>query len=675
MPDLSAIERALRAADAAGNVEDARRLAQAYAQAKAAQPDFSNTTGGSKSTEDDLNDPWRDIKMGGRSTMEGVAGIVDLLTSPLRAGAQMATGQRAGTMTDLASRGADKMGLPRPVNSQERVMSDIGRAVSGGAVTMGGGAAMAGLPGMAGHVGTTLSAQPLLQTLSGITGAASSGTVRENGGGQGAQIAAGIVGGLAPSGLIGTGQAAVRGALRGGEAGRKALGNSIDDFTRAGSTPTIGQGADNLRSRFSEAVLRNAPGSSGVVRNRLEQQAEEMGAGVERIAGKLSTAQGAERGGKAIIQGITGPSGFMSRFKTESSKLYDEVEKRLPPGTHVQPQATQRVLADLTTPIQGATNTSGLLMSPKVAQIAKAFGDDIAANGGSMPYEAMKRLRTQLGEMIGDSALSPDTPTRQLRKLYGSMSDDMAAAAVATGDPKAIQAAQRANAYYRAGSNRIDDIERVVDKNGGAEKVYQAFFANSKEGGTTIRKVMSSLDGQSQRDLAATTLRRLGKANPSAQNEVGDAFSAETYLTNWSRMAPEAKRALFDRFGPSFSKDLDSIAAATAKVRKANQTLPNPSGSAVVAGQTTAFGGLGYALLSGNPTTAGGIAAALTGTHLSARAMTSPGFVKWLARTTQLPAGAIPAQLSILANMAKTDEGAAEAYAALTANPTAKQQP
>ena len=42
MADLKAIERALRAADEAGNVEDARRLARAYAEARKSQPDFSN---------------------------------------------------------------------------------------------------------------------------------------------------------------------------------------------------------------------------------------------------------------------------------------------------------------------------------------------------------------------------------------------------------------------------------------------------------------------------------------------------------------------------------------------------------------------------------------------------------------------------------------------------------
>ena len=444
----------------------------------------------------------------------------------------------------------------------------------------------------------------------------------------------------------------------------------MDDFGRAGSAPTVGQGASNARSRLTEAVLRNAPGSSGVVRNRLEQQAGELGAGVDKAASRLSTAQGAERGGNAVIRGITGPSGFMSRFKAESSRLYDDVEKLLPPGTKVPAQATQQALADLTTPIQGAANTSGLLMNPKVAGIAKAFGDDLAANGGTMPYEAVKRLRSQIGELIGDSALSPDTPTRQLRRLYGAMSDDLSQAAVATGDQRVIQAASRANAYYRAGMKRVDDIERVVDRSGGPEAVYKALFNNSREGGTTLRKVMQSLDGQAQRDLAATTLRRLGKANPSAQDELGEVFSPETYLTNWSRMAPEAKRALFDRFGPGFSKDLDAIASATAKVRGANQTLPNPSGSAVVAGQTTAFGAIAYSLISGNVPTAAGVATALAGTNVGARVMTNPRFVKWLAQTTRLPAAALPSQLSILASMAKDDEDLRETYRQLTENPT-----
>lgn len=662
MADLQAIERALRAADAAGNVEDARRLAQAYQQAKASQADFSDVRGGVKSTEKDYNPTTHGIKLGARSTMEGVAGVVDLLTSPLRAGAEFITGDRPGTMTELAGRGADALGLPRPNSATERVQADIGRGLSGGAATMGAGGAMAALPGIAGRIGAQLSAQPALQSVSNAIGSGAAGTVRENGGGTGAQIAAGLAGGLAPSAALGGAQATLRGVMRGGEAGRQALQQNVDDFARVGSAPTVGQGANNARSRYSEAILRNAPGSSGVVRGRLDQQSEEIGAGVDRIASKLSGAQGAERGGKAIISGITGPSGFMARFKAESSRLYDEVGKRLPPDAKVQAQNTQQVLTELTTPIQGATNTSGVLMNPKLAGIAKAFGDDLAANGGTLPYEAIKRLRSQIGEVIGDSALSPDTPTRQLRRVYGALSDDLNAAAIATGDPKAIQAASRANAYYKAGMKRVESIESVVDKAGGPEKVYMAMFNSSREGGSTIRKVMQSLDGQAQRDLAAVTLRRLGKATPGAQDDLGEVFSTETYLTNWNRMAPEAKRALFDRFGPSFSKDMDAIAAATAKVRGANQTLANPSGSAVMGGQLAAFGSLAWKLLSLDAAGAAGIGGGLAAANATARAMTNPKFVKWLAGTTRVPPAAVPSQLSVLASMAKTDDDIAAVY-------------
>lgn len=52
MADLAQIERALRAADAAGNTEDARRLAQAYAAERAQnRPDFGNVQGHADTVE------------------------------------------------------------------------------------------------------------------------------------------------------------------------------------------------------------------------------------------------------------------------------------------------------------------------------------------------------------------------------------------------------------------------------------------------------------------------------------------------------------------------------------------------------------------------------------------------------------------------------------------------
>ena len=54
----------------------------------------------------------------------------------------------------------------------------------------------------------------------------------------------------------------------------------------------------------------------------------------------------------------------------------------------------------------------------------------------------------------------------------------------------------RANNFHREGIKRIEEIEGIVEKSGGPEAVYKAMFSNSKEGGTTLRRVMQSLNGQ-----------------------------------------------------------------------------------------------------------------------------------------------------------------------------------
>lgn len=174
---------ALRKADAAGDTAAARAIAKRLA---APAPDFSNVEaprGGS--TEEDYSPTKRGLALGGRAALEGIASIPDLIGSPLKYLLEKTVGPQT-SFTDMASGLSDKLGLPRPNNATERVQSDVGRAISGGAVTMGAGGAMAQLPNMAGRVGTALSAQPGMQTLSAATGATASGLTRENGGGTGA---------------------------------------------------------------------------------------------------------------------------------------------------------------------------------------------------------------------------------------------------------------------------------------------------------------------------------------------------------------------------------------------------------------------------------------------------------------------------------------------------------
>ena len=365
----------------------------------------------------------------------------------------------------------------------------------------------------------------------------------------------------------------------------------------------------------------------------------------------------------------------MQRFRAQSGALYDEVERLLPQGTAVPASSTTRVLGELTTPIQGAANTSAVLQNSKVASIAKAFSDDLAAGGGSIGYDAMKRLRTQVGELVDDSVLSPDTSTRQLRALYAAMSDDLTSAVKSSGNAKAAQAVTRANSHYRAGMQRIEALERVIAREGGGpEAVYRAMFTNSREGGTTLRRVMQSLDGPQQKDLAAATLRRLGKANPGAQDEMGEVFSPETFLTNWNRMAPEAKNALFDRFGSTYRSDLDKIAAATSKMRDAAGVLPNNSNTTTLAVQGGAWGALGFSALTGNVGAAATIGSGMAASNVMARVFTNPRIVRELAKSTQMPAGAAPAVINQLARIAADgDQDARELIEMIEAQKTSER--
>lgn len=601
----------------------------------------------------------------GRDVLEGTAGIVGLVTDPIVYSAGAATGQNFAGMKDTAGQFADFIGLPKPQTGTERVVSDIQQAVTGGGGFLAGARKLIGAASpLVSSVGQSLSAQPALQLTGAATGAAAGGTVREAGGSEGAQAGASLLGAIAPSvGPAATAEA-LRRTIRGGEAGRAQMRQNIDAFSTAGATPTIGQAAPSNAAKVVEARLRGAPGSVGLMTQRLNTQAEDIGRSVNRLADSLSLSAGAEKGGTAIIRGITGDGGFMERFRATTGALYDEVERLLPPSTTVPAQSSVAMLRSLTAPVQGAQRTAKVLQNAKVASIAKAFADDLAENNGQLPYASLKALRTEVGNLMDDSALSPDVSVRQLSRLYGAMTEDMTRAAVATGDPDTIRAANRANMFYRVGQKRVEALQSALSREaGGPEAVYKAMFNNSREGGTTIRRVMQSLAPQQQKDFAAATLRRLGRANPSNQDEMGEVFSTERFLTNLGNMSSEARGAIFDRFGPQFRRDLERITAATARIRQANDVAGNPSGSAQAAVQFTAYGGLGasalYAIGGADPTAFGLISAALASSNVAARAFTSPRVVNWMAKQTQAPTSALPAALAQLARIAETDEDAA----------------
>ncbi|MCU1059689.1 hypothetical protein JAK30_13995 [Stenotrophomonas maltophilia] len=661
---------------------------------KALPPDFSEVTGSVSSTADGRQaDGWkagvpRDLAFGARSVLQGIGSLLGAVGGDaLGALETKITGRPVASFRDNAATLGDTLGLPKAQTAGDRVLGDIGEALTGTALTLGGGGALTAgravaptlaqaapapraIATLGERAGELLAAQPALQVASTLGGSTAAGVTRESGGGAGAQAVAGLLGGLAPSAALTGAQSGVRGLMRGGEAGRQQLEQAIDDFAVLGATPSVGQGTGRWSMQGAESLLSGGPTSGGVMRRFAEAQNEQIGSGLADVSNQLARNISGERAGRAIERGV---QTFSKNTNAMRKALYWQADQHIPSDTPIGVSNTHRALADLTTPIAGAEATTGAQISPKIQQMAENLAQDVAAAQqaglAGIPYEAVKRIRTQIGEELSDFSLSTDRPTAQLKRLYGSLSQDLEAAAQAQG-PSAVAAVRRANNYFKASADRLETLERVVDKNGGPEKVFQAAMSGTKDGATTLRAVMRSLPEDGQKAVSAAVIKRMGLASPGAQNAAGDAFSPNTFLTNWGSLSPEARRTLFGRYGAGFSEDMDKIARVAERIKEGSEVFRNPSGTANRGAAFAYPATIGGLLITGQVGPAAVAVGGGAGANVLARAMTNPRFVKWLARSTELPIGAIPAQINVLKRMSaeNDDDSIGEVAAALEAS-------
>lgn len=607
--------------------------------------------------------------LGGRQVLQGTLGtfgalggdaVNQTILAPIdRAigwGDQLGVGDR--TYREAASDLADRLGMAAPQTSSERVMSDVAEGVSGTAATMGLGsllnasrsAVSTAAPTIRSRIADLLTAQPKLQIASTVMGSGAGSAARESGAGTGGQLLAGIAGGLAPGAVSTGGAAALRGLVRGSSG--EGMQQQIANFGRLGTTPSVGQASGNRAIQGVENLLGGAPTSAGAISRFAEGQADDIGSGLRNLADSTSPRASAERAGRAVEQGV---ETFGRNTRATKKALYWQADKFIPDTTPVPLSNTWQAVVDLTTPSAGATATTGSLINPRIAQLRDNLSQDLAAGGGQISYEALKRIRTDIGETISDFSLSPDTPTRELRRMYAALSKDMEAAAQSQG-PQAAQAAKRANTYTAAVANRLEQIQRVVDKNGGPEKVFSAVMSGTRDGGTTLRAVMQSLPQDGQKAITSAVIKRMGMANPGAQDAAGEAFSAQTFLTNWNKVSPEARRALFDRYGPSFSKHMDRIAKVAENIRDGSKVYANPSGTANRAAALTYGGALVASLFDPSLVSTGGLVSGGIGANWLARKLTDPAFVQLLANSTAFPTGSIVSQINALRQLGEKQD-------------------
>jgi hypothetical protein len=594
------------------------------------------------------------VSVGARGLATGLAslpGIVtDAATGLVNEGLDLYHDQRAPTVRELVTgkekgfrfqtaRSAlnnvmDAAGVPDAQNGFQRVARYATEGAASAAAFLGAGGVLSRAAGKVTQaVGKIMAAGPGLQVASGAAGGTASSATREAGGGEVAQTVAGLVGGMAPSVLPYAGQAAVRGALRGGEAGRQRVADNIAMFEDAtGAVPTLGQATEGRWQRGAESLLGRAPGGAGVIAKAGERQADKLAEAVQKLSDDLAPGANAMTAGESIAKGI---SGFKAGMQQVQSRLYNTLDQFLPPQTPVQTTRTQQALADLNADIAGAPELSKWFKNARIQGIDSAMQSDLAqaAVPGALPYEAIKKLRTLVGREISEATLVSDVPRSKWTALYGALSEDLGDVAKAAG-PEAAARLTWANGFSRTQIARLEELQSIVDRNA-PEKIFSAALSGTAEGNTIVSRVFSALPKQNRKEVAAAVLQRLGRATASQQDAAGDAFSSETFLSNLSKLSPGARKTLFGRLDvPGLEQKIAGIAKIAESRREGGRVFANSSGTAGATAQLTWVGSLGAALATGDPALIAAAAGAPVLASLTARAVTNPELVRFAARQT-----------------------------------------
>lgn len=394
----------------------------------------------------------------------------------------------------------------------------------------------------------------------------------------------------------------------------------VNTFKQAGAMPSVGQATDNVFLHGLENLAAKFPGGAGVMQKFIENQQKSLGA-------RARTGVSTEDAGRAIEKGVTGEGGFLDRTKSTWNKLDDLVAKKIPAGSAYQPSNTIQALDDLTRPVRGAEKTTGALVNPKIAEMRNNLSADLQANNGKVPFEALRALRSKVGSML-DNALVTGIPGGELKKVYGALSKDLGAAATQAGAGGEFA---RQNNYYRARMSRIENVlERVIGKGKQPEDIFKAFNPTDPDQANKVRSVLRSLSPAERQVVSEAAVNRLGKATPGKQNEFGETFSSETFLTNWNKLSPGAKAQLFP--DAPLRDNVNKMASAAAQIRSGKGIYANPSGTAGSFAAYSVYASPIAALATGSmaPLLAAGGAAGSA--LIGAKMMTNPKVVEWLAK-------------------------------------------
>lgn len=420
--------------------------------------------------------------------------------------------------------------------------------------------------------------------------------------------------------------------LGGGTAASQAV---MDKMQALGITPSAGAVTGGKGVSVMESGLQQTVGGRTAMTQQVETIMQQSQEAVERLAADVGQAKSQQGLGVQIQEAA---KGALERFAKEQSDLEGTLSAAIGEDA---PFAIDNLMQLRAQFMQTAT-TAPRFSQRAYGQVMEVLDDvftDAQANGGAIPYQTFRRVRTFFGEKMSD--MGEGVNRGLYKRLYAAMSDDLEAGAAARGYGEMFKDTV---AFTRGFKQEYDDfLNKIVDYDA-PEKGFRFLMNSRKDGGTWFKKLKDQFTPDEWKDVSSTIIQKMGYKN--FGNEADEAFSTATFVSNWGSIADEAKDELFSGMvnGKALRSELDNLVSVFGEMNKSARmrNFSNTAGAAHSIQLMDALGGdltklvLGGLAVGGQPGLAAlGLAGTVTGKviapNLAAKLITNPAFVKWLA--------------------------------------------
>jgi hypothetical protein len=345
------------------------------------------------------------------------------------------------------------------------------------------------------------------------------------------------------------------------------------------------------------------------------QQLDEAARGIQQGLGAGSR-QVAGTGAKTDITNT-----IKDVFGAQVGRKYDLVDELVDDAITRPLKATKSVVDD----IMSERGRAALKGEGRAA----SFVRDAIDRPEGLSYTGVKRLRTELGEMIdGSSPLPEGVSNGEIKRIYGALTDDMRATVRASGGKEAVARFDQANRFAAKIAGERKELARILGNKGTSdEAVFEnivALASNTNKSGNIGRLQLArkAVGNETWGEIASAAVARMGRQGADSE------FSPARFLTAYGKMSPEGRVALFGRT----TKDaLDDIARVSTRFKQLEQ-FSNPSGTAQNVMQLGVAGAAGGSLATFNPLPVLGMVTAGAGVNIGARIMSRPVAAKQVAR-------------------------------------------